>query len=92
MWKVISSIATENKQSTIILTTHSMEEAEALSTRLVIMVRGRFRCIGTPQYIKSKFGEGHELELKLCAVTEEDISKRAIFEEGHYSLSTYVDN
>lgn len=27
MWKVISSVATEKKQSTIILTTHSMEEA-----------------------------------------------------------------
>jgi ATP-binding cassette subfamily A (ABC1) protein 3 len=38
MWRVISKIATEKKQSTIILTTHSMEEAEGLSTRLAIMV------------------------------------------------------
>jgi ATP-binding cassette subfamily A (ABC1) protein 3 len=65
MWKVISSVATEKKQSTIILTTHSMEEAEALSTRLGIMVQGNFRCMGTPQHIKNKFGEGYELEVKV---------------------------
>ena len=49
MWKVISKVSTEEKQSTVILTTHSMEEAEALSSRLVIMIEGNFRCIGTPQ-------------------------------------------
>jgi len=58
MWKVISRVATEKKNSTVILTTHSMEEAEALSTRLGIMVKGNFQCIGTPQHIKSKYGEG----------------------------------
>jgi ATP-binding cassette subfamily A (ABC1) protein 3 len=36
MWNVISRIATQRKQSTIILTTHSMEEAEALSTKIAI--------------------------------------------------------
>jgi ATP-binding cassette subfamily A (ABC1) protein 3 len=57
----LDKIATEKKQSTIILTTHSMEEAEGLSTRLAIMVKGNFQCIGTPQYIKNKYGEGMEL-------------------------------
>lgn len=38
-----------------------MEEAEALSTRLAIMVKGNFQCIGTPQHIKSKYGEGMEI-------------------------------
>ena len=65
MWKVISKISTEEKQSTIILTTHSMEEAEALSSRLVIMMEGNFRCIGTPQEIKTKYGKGFEIEVKI---------------------------
>ena len=34
MWKIISTIATEWKKSAVILTTHSMEEAEALATKL----------------------------------------------------------
>ena len=76
MWKVISRISTEKKQSTIILTTHSMEEAEALSTRLGIMVGGNFKCIGTPQHIKSKYGEGFEIEIKLNPCKKEDIYSR----------------
>lgn len=40
MWKVISRISTQRKSSSIVLTTHSMEEAEALSTKMVIMVEG----------------------------------------------------
>lgn len=58
MWKVISRVATQRKDATVVLTTHSMEEAEALSSRLGIMVKGNFQCIGTPQHIKNKYGEG----------------------------------
>ena len=47
MWKVIARVATERRDATVVLTTHSMEEAEALSSRLGIMVKGNFRCIGT---------------------------------------------
>lgn len=76
MWKVISRISTERKQSTVILTTHSMEEAEALSTRLGIMVNGNFKCIGTPQHIKSKYGKGFEIEIKLKNVKRDDIDRK----------------
>ena len=38
-----------------------MEEAEALSTRIGIMIKGNFRCIGTPQQVKSKYGNGFEV-------------------------------
>ena len=75
MWKVISRITTERKHSTVILTTHSMEEAEALSTRLGIMVNGNFKCIGTPQHIKSKFGKGFEIEVKLKVMKKDEIEE-----------------
>ena len=39
----------------------SMEECEALCTRLAIMVNGQFKCLGSPQHLKSKFGEGYTL-------------------------------
>lgn len=64
MWTVISRISTKRKQSSIILTTHSMEEAEALSTRIAIMVEGSIKCLGSIQQIKSKYGTGYEVELK----------------------------
>lgn len=47
MWDVISRISTERKKSSVILTTHSMEEAEALSTKMTIMVEGNLKCLGS---------------------------------------------
>lgn len=57
MWDVINRISTTRKRSSIILTTHSMEEAEALSTRISIMVNGTLKCLGSVQHIKNKFGK-----------------------------------
>ena len=65
MWQIISKISTLRKQSAVILTTHSMEEAEALSTKLAIMVSGRLKCFGSSQHIKTKFGEGYEIVIKI---------------------------
>ena len=65
MWQVVK-ISQRDKKSTVILTTHSMEEAEALSTKIGIMVRGGvFRCMGSSQHIKNKFGVGYEIEIKV---------------------------
>jgi ABC-type glutathione transport system ATPase component len=54
---------------TIILTSHSMEEVDALASRLAIMAAGSARCLGTPQHLKSKFGDGYTLELRLGVST-----------------------
>ncbi|KAL8139109.1 hypothetical protein V2J09_005110 [Rumex salicifolius] len=42
----------------IVLTTHSMEEADILGDRIGIMAKGRLRCIGTSIRLKSRFGTG----------------------------------
>eukprot|EP00475_Leptophrys_vorax_P029658 TRINITY_DN4376_c0_g2_i5.p1 TRINITY_DN4376_c0_g2~~TRINITY_DN4376_c0_g2_i5.p1 ORF type:complete len:983 (+),score=58.52 TRINITY_DN4376_c0_g2_i5:142-3090(+) len=42
----------------IVLTTHSMEEADILGDRIAIMARGRLRCIGTSIHLKNRFGAG----------------------------------
>ena len=41
-----------------------MEECEALCTKLAIMVNGQFQCLGSIQYLKSKFGKGYSLIIK----------------------------
>ena len=66
MWTVVENISTKRKQSSVILTTHSMEEAEALSTKMGIMVKGGvFKCFGSSQHIKNKYGTGYEIEVKI---------------------------
>ncbi|XP_045426719.1 cholesterol transporter ABCA5 isoform X2 [Pipistrellus kuhlii] len=64
MWRAIRT-AFKNKKRAAILTTHYMEEAEAVCDRVAIMIAGQLRCIGTVQHLKSKFGKGYFLEIKL---------------------------
>jgi len=42
-----------------------MEECEALCTRLAIMVNGQFKCLGSIQHLKSRFGAGYTLMVKV---------------------------
>lgn len=44
LWKAIRY---EGRNSAVVMTTHAMEEAEALCQRLGVMVGGKFKCLGT---------------------------------------------
>ena len=80
MWSVINEISTKRKHSSVILTTHSMEESEALSTKIAVMVEGRIKTIGSVQQLKNKYGKGFELDIKMLIPTEEEMAatKRGI--------------
>jgi ABC-type multidrug transport system ATPase subunit len=75
MWNVIAEIAQTRKQATVVLTTHSMEECEALCNKITIMVNGSFRCIGTHKEVKELYGQGRELSLKLKVPTKDEVSQ-----------------
>ena len=67
-----------------------MEEAEALSTKMGIMVRGGiFKCFGSQQHIKDKFGTGYEIEIKICKPTQVDLEE--LSESLGYSNSLLGD-
>lgn len=53
----------------------SMEECEALCSRLAIMVDGSFRCIGETSTLKNKFGGGYSIQLKVAASSAEETAK-----------------
>jgi ABC-type multidrug transport system ATPase subunit len=63
IWDIVKQTKRMN-DSALIMTTHSMEEAEELCDRLAILVNGRLICIGSPEHLKMKFGEGYILELQ----------------------------
>jgi ATP-binding cassette subfamily A (ABC1) protein 3 len=74
MWQVVAKVSQQQKTSGVIITTHSMEEAEALSTKMGIQVKGGvFRCFGSSQHIKNKFATGYEIEAKFMTLTEEEV-------------------
>jgi ATP-binding cassette, subfamily A (ABC1), member 3 len=60
LWEIIRKF---KKDRTIILTTHFMEEADALSDRIAIMNHGEVKCCGSPLYLKNTFGSGYRLTL-----------------------------
>jgi ATP-binding cassette subfamily A (ABC1) protein 3 len=43
LWNVIANVSTQRKQCSVVLTTHSMEECEALCSSVGIMVDGRLQ-------------------------------------------------
>ena len=63
LWEVMSRYRSIGKS--IILTSHSMEECEALCTRLTIMVNGEFKCLGSTQHLKNKFSKGYLLIIQM---------------------------
>ncbi|KAM8780116.1 phospholipid-transporting ATPase ABCA3 isoform 1-T3 [Rhynchonycteris naso] len=63
LWDTVARARESGKA--IIITSHSMDECEALCTRLAIMVQGQFKCLGSPQHLKSKFGSGYSLRAKV---------------------------
>jgi ABC-type multidrug transport system ATPase subunit len=61
IWRLIQ----ESKQGhTIILTTHSMEEADALGDRIGIMSKGKMQAQGTPLFLKNRFSNGYRLHVE----------------------------
>ncbi|XP_030259951.1 retinal-specific phospholipid-transporting ATPase ABCA4-like isoform X1 [Sparus aurata] len=65
LWNAIMSVIQDGRA--VVLTSHSMEECEALCTRLAIMVNGTFKCLGTIQHLKYKFGDGYVVTMKIKA-------------------------
>lgn len=56
IWDHLLQLKAESEM-TIFLTTHSMEEADSLCSRIGIMHRGKIAAIGTPEDLKATVGE-----------------------------------
>lgn len=62
VWKLIERL---KEGKSIILTTHSMEEADVLADRICVIVKGKLKCIGTTFYLKRTYGQGHRISMNL---------------------------
>ncbi|CRK87607.1 CLUMA_CG001403, isoform A [Clunio marinus] len=62
LWNIINKIRDLGRS--VVITSHSMEECEALCTKLAIMVNGEFKCLGSTQHLKNKFSKGLILTVK----------------------------
>lgn len=70
LWNVVKR-AKQNRA--IILTTHSMEEAEVLCDRLGIFVDGSLQCIGNPKELKARYGGSYVFTMTTSSDHEQDV-------------------
>ncbi|KAI7981438.1 ABC transporter A family member 1 [Camellia lanceoleosa] len=63
-WQLITKI---KKGRIILLTTHSMDEADVLGDRIAIMDNGSLKCCGSSLFLKRKYGVGYTLTLVKAA-------------------------
>jgi len=74
MWAQIRSLTARGK--TVLLTTHYLEEADALAHRIIVINQGRVVCEGTPAEVKSfgaavsgGVGAGSTIKIIRCVTT-----------------------
>ena len=68
MWKNINHLESTNPEYNMILTTHSMEEAEILCDTVSWLKQGNFVCVGNPEKLKLQFSAGYKLHIKFNAI------------------------
>lgn len=96
VWDLINELKGENK--TVILATHYMEEAEALSDRVAIMDMGRLVAEGEPDRLKRECGLRAVVDMELMEPAAEALKlvkpyayKGMVYAEGNL-LKVYVED
>ncbi|XP_042335728.1 phospholipid-transporting ATPase ABCA1-like [Sceloporus undulatus] len=96
LWNCILGVIKDGRS--VVLTSHSMEECEALCTRMAIMVNGRFQCLGSVQHLKNKFGDGYTIILRISGTNPDtgpvekfiqDSFPGIVLKEKHYCTLQY---
>ncbi|XP_026317820.1 ATP-binding cassette sub-family A member 1-like [Hyposmocoma kahamanoa] len=102
VWSSVSDAVASGRS--IVLTSHSMEECEALCSRLTVMVAGRLHCLGPLQHLKSKFSQGYTLIIKSKSLPKRDDNVATVHQyvtkefsdirlvETYLGISTYYLN
>ncbi|KAI8909116.1 hypothetical protein EDD86DRAFT_190942 [Gorgonomyces haynaldii] len=91
IWDIVQQAS---KTSSILLTTHSMEEAECLCHNIGIMAKGSLRCLGSPMRLKQLYGSGFKL---FCNTDEKDTDRakqflESILPEGWTRVDAFATN
>ena len=90
MWKNINELSNSGHQYNMILTTHSMEEAEVLCDRVSWLKSGNFICLGNPEQLKIEYSPGYKLHIKFddSNINNPDISNSITNESVNKSFNT----
>ncbi|GET89743.1 ATP-binding cassette protein subfamily A, member 8, putative [Leishmania tarentolae] len=88
LWNAIETVA---DNCSVVLTTHHLEEVEALAHRVAIMVDGTLRCIGDKTHLKQKFGTGFEVTVRVADESPEVVAAMELFFEKEFPSSKVAE-
>ncbi|UMM24694.1 hypothetical protein L5515_004802 [Caenorhabditis briggsae] len=71
IWEILDWMR-EKSGSSIVLTSHSMEECEALCSRIAILRKGEMIALGTSQDLKSQYGNTYTMTLMVKKISERE--------------------
>jgi len=96
LWEIIREYNLAGK--TVVLTTHNMEEADALCHRLAIIDHGKMIALGPPAELKSSIPGGYLLRLRFARLTPEVLERlqslagvRELRKNDELSADIYAD-
>ena len=78
-------LANYKRDRIILLTTHYMDEADALGDNIGIMARGKLICCGSSMFLKKRFGIGYNLNI---SKTSSSVNSGAILEYIQKTIPT----
>jgi ABC-2 type transport system ATP-binding protein len=96
IWKILEKLR-QDFNTTMILTTHYMEEAEVLCERILIMDKGQFIAAGTLPELNAQHGEGDLIEITFAknfdiGATNLSGVKKLKWVSPHTKAQIFVDN
>ena len=89
MWKNILELNRAGNKFNMILTTHSMEEAEVLCDTVSWLKSGNFISIGNPEKLKIALSAGYKLHIKFAQLNQ--ISDNNLYNKAFSNLSSMVN-
>lgn len=87
VWKSIKEAVASG--CSVLLTSEALEECEELCSRIAIMTNGEIKCVGTPEDIKRKFGQG--LLVKMTVKSSSDIQRCLNFIDQAFGVNARVE-
>ncbi|MFT4261155.1 MAG: ABC transporter ATP-binding protein [Candidatus Woesearchaeota archaeon] len=74
IWNLIQKI--NNKGTTVILSSHHLNELETLCNRIAIIMNGKLLDLGTPDELKEKYLKNHDIIIQTYPANYEELTKK----------------
>lgn len=92
MRRLISSLADGSPPASVLLTSHNLDEIEALCARVAVISRGSIRATNTPQHLRALHESVERVQLTLARITAADAARSLADEINDVEVKDHFDS